>query len=450
MSIQITGNVSISGNINFTGSTIPCAPYGISATTATSGTSVVSYTAGPNNSAYPYTSFTAVSTPTGFSVTTSSAGGSNIIVVRGLNTQTPYVFNVYGYTLAGASPLSTASNVVFPYVTATTYASNYAVPLAPTITASALSATAVLITFSVTNTSTVINPYQYTILQTPNTTTYIVPVSPVILSNPVGYNTGSYVLYGLTPQTNYNFSVYASNLAGNGAASASVSTTTFIALSTPYGIFATTTNATTAFVSFTAPVYNGGFTITSYTAVSTPGGITASTATSAGTTSSFILVNGLNSQTVYSFNVYATNFTGNSPLSTSSNITFPSSWGQSIYTTPGTYCWTAPAGVTSVSVVAVGGGGSGGILNAGGASYFINAATINASGGAAGASGGGAGGTYSGPGVLGGTGGAGNGSGGAGWCGGGGAGGYTGTGGKGSYTNGGGGAGSGGGGGECG
>ena len=34
--------------------------------------------------------------------------------------------------------------------------------------------------------------------------------------------------------------------------------------------------------------------------------------------------------------------------------------GQSTYTTPGTYSWTAPAGVTSVSVVAVGGGGGGG------------------------------------------------------------------------------------------
>ena len=33
--------------------------------------------------------------------------------------------------------------------------------------------------------------------------------------------------------------------------------------------------------------------------------------------------------------------------------------GQAEYTTPGTYSWTAPAGVTSVSVVCVGGGGGG-------------------------------------------------------------------------------------------
>ena len=34
--------------------------------------------------------------------------------------------------------------------------------------------------------------------------------------------------------------------------------------------------------------------------------------------------------------------------------------GQAQYTTPGTYSWTAPASVTSVSVVCIGGGGSGG------------------------------------------------------------------------------------------
>lgn len=34
--------------------------------------------------------------------------------------------------------------------------------------------------------------------------------------------------------------------------------------------------------------------------------------------------------------------------------------GQATYTTPGTYSWTAPAGVTSVSAISVGGGGAGG------------------------------------------------------------------------------------------
>ena len=33
--------------------------------------------------------------------------------------------------------------------------------------------------------------------------------------------------------------------------------------------------------------------------------------------------------------------------------------GDALFTTPGTYSWTAPAGVTSVCVVCVGGGGAG-------------------------------------------------------------------------------------------
>ena len=39
--------------------------------------------------------------------------------------------------------------------------------------------------------------------------------------------------------------------------------------------------------------------------------------------------------------------------------------GEAVFTTPGVYEWTVPAGVTSVSAVAVGGGGSGGVRNNG-------------------------------------------------------------------------------------
>lgn len=99
--------------------------------------------------------------------------------------------------------------------------------------------------------------------------------------------------------------------------------------------------------------------------------------------------------------------------------------GQQAYTTPGTYSWTAPSGVTSISVVCVGGGGSGGSTgtgggggglgwknnitvvpgqsytvvvgaggavvtggpvngNAGGQSYFINTSTVRGAGGGGG------------------------------------------------------------------
>ncbi len=60
--------------------------------------------------------------------------------------------------------------------------------------------------------------------------------------------------------------------------------------------------------------------------------------------------------------------------------------GQQEFTTPGSYSWTAPAGVTSVSVVAIGGGGGGGRngdtgQTPGGDSYFIDASTVRGGGG---------------------------------------------------------------------
>jgi len=141
--------------------------------------------------------------------------------------------------------------------------------------------------------------------------------------------------------------------------------------------------------------------------------------------------------------------------------------GQAAYTTAGTFSWTAPAGVTSVSVVAVGPGGKGyGIAmpNAGGGggglgwtnniavtpgnsytvvvgaagsgthSYFISTATVRGGAGGDGtATTGGAGGTYTGTG--GGNGGAGGTSTAGSASGGGGAGGYAGAGGKGAGSN---------------
>jgi len=113
-------------------------------------------------------------------------------------------------------------------------------------------------------------------------------------------------------------------------------------------------SATTAVVAFTAPI--SVLPITSYTAVSTPGGITG-TLNSAG--SGNIVVNGLSSTTVYTFVVYATSGAGNGPTSARSNIVWPYGSGQATYVNTGSYVWAVPAGVNSISVVAVGGGGGG-------------------------------------------------------------------------------------------
>ena len=181
-------------------------------------------------------------------------------------------------------------------------------------------------------------------------------------------------------------------------------------------------------------------------------------------------------------------------ISYSSSATI-SAVGQEEFTSPGTHSWTAPAGVTQVSVVAIGGGGNGASSNAreraggggglgykndisvtagqsytvvvgdaggftgsidqpGGDSYFIDISTVKGGGGTGGGSGAGQGGDYNGDGGgNGGRGGQGGtlSSGGDG-AGGGGAGGYAGDGGDGASFPGGVGAtgnGGGGGGGGC-
>jgi hypothetical protein len=47
------------------------------------------------------------------------------------------------------------------------------------------------------------------------------------------------------------------------------------------------------------------------------------------------------------------------PSSNTTAFTYSSGWGSATYSIPGTYSWVAPAGVTRVSVVAIGGGGKG-------------------------------------------------------------------------------------------
>jgi hypothetical protein len=158
-----------------------------------------------------------------------------------------------------------------------------------------------------------------------------------------------------------------------------------------------------ASVAFTAPANVGGSAITSYAVQSTPDGIGATGA------SSPITVTGLTNGTPYTFRATALNSYGPSPASAASNSVTPAIiQGQQAYTTAGTYSWVAPAGVTSVSVVAVGSGGGavGGALgwknnipvvpgnsytvvvgasvtgtSNGNPSYFINSSTVQGGGG---------------------------------------------------------------------
>lgn len=127
---------------------------------------------------------------------------------------------------------------------------------------------------------------------------------------------------------------------------------------------ATAGSALCASVTFTAPActgYPAG--VTGYRVVSTPGCFSNTGA------SSPIVVSGLTNGTSYTFKAQATNANGYGCLSAASNSITASNAGSQSYTTAGTYSWVAPAGVTSVSVVAVGSGAGGQWnCNAGGSS----------------------------------------------------------------------------------
>ena len=185
-----------------------------------------------------------------------------------------------------------------------------------------------------------------------------------VTTNISGATSSTYVLVAADVGNTIRCVVTATNSIAPSGVSANSNSTASVAAIVPGAPTigtATATGSSTATVVYTAPASDGGATITSYTATSSPSGITG-TLSQAG--SGTITVSGLAPTTSYTFTVTATNSAGTSAASAASNsITTTAAPGQQAYTTSGTYSWVAPAGVTSVSVVAVGGGSYQGVTN---------------------------------------------------------------------------------------
>jgi len=314
----------------------------------------------------------------------------------------------------------------------------------------------------------------YTLSSIPSTTATF--STATVLPYTVGSGVTSVTVTGLTTATYYKFGVSATSLSGtspttysstifynNNGTPVSLSTSTYPGLPTAPNISLQSVAGTTVVIavssatssSSTLPTYGvivtaspGGASQTLYSSFGGTYPITTSTYNSTGT----LTLTGLSANTDYTFSAQAVNAIGYSTNSVSTSTTTGAAPSSQLYAYPGTYSWVAPTGVTSVSVVAVGGGGTGrqkcGSGVAGSASSFTSC--VIAGGGGAGSYGAGPpGGT-----VTAGTGGAG-GAGGATpglQAAGGGAGGYSGAGGAGGSASGGAagcGAGGGGGGGKA-
>jgi len=318
--------------IGVTAATAPGAPTIGSATATSSTTATVAFSQPSDDGGATITTYTVTSTPSGGSGSISQAG-SGTINVTGLTAGTSYRFAVVATNSVGNSSASSSSNSITTTAAATA-------PGAPTIgaaTATGQSTATVAFTAPVSNGGSAITGY--TVTSSPGGVTASGTSSPITVT-------------GLSAGTSYIFTIAATNAVGtSSSSSASNGVTTTSAPSTsapgaPTIGAATATGQTTATVAFTAPVSNGGSSITGYRVTSSPGGITAT-----GTTSP-ITVTGLSAATSYTFTVTATNSIGTSSASGSSNSIITAAASVVVTPTPTPTPTPEPAAPVDPAVIA--------------------------------------------------------------------------------------------------
>ncbi|NHN33070.1 fibronectin type III domain-containing protein [Paenibacillus agricola] len=274
---------------------VPSVPTNVTAI-AGNGTATVSFDAPLSDGGSAITGYTVTSSPGGFTGTGTTASP---ITVTGLMYGTAYTFTVVATNIVGDSAASLASGSVTPVAP-------IGVPSVPTnVTAIAGNGTATAtVSFDAPLSDGGSAITGYTVMSSPGGSTGTgTTASPITVT-------------GLTYGTAYTFTVIATNIAGDSAASLASGSVTPVA---PIGVPSAPTNVTAiagngATVSFDAPLSDGGSAITGYTVTSSPGGFTGT-----GTTASPITVTGLTYGTVYTFTVVATNGVGSSPASSPSN-----------------------------------------------------------------------------------------------------------------------------------
>ncbi len=291
----------------------PDAPTGVSAVVGQQ-RATVSFTPAAIDGGSPVEYNTVTAHPGGVSVRTTATS----VLFTNLTAGTAYTFTVTATNLAGAGPDSQPSNTVVPY----------RLPGAPVIQSVTPGDGQATVSFTPSaadnRLGNPITSYTVTARQGVHVTT-----GPGITATGT---TSPITVAGLTDGSNYTFTVYATNAAGNGPQSAPKVTTPQAVPGPPTNV--TATNATpvgassgTVDVSFTAPSSDGGRPVLSYTATATPGGVTGTAGVVTGSGTGSVQITGLKAGTSYTFTVHATNAVGNGPESAPSSPVTPSPVG---------------------------------------------------------------------------------------------------------------------------
>ena len=269
----------------------PGAPTSVTAV-AGNGQAIISFTPPVSNGGSAIISYTVTSNVGGHTAT----GGSSPITVTGLTNGTTYTFTVTATNLYGTGPASGTSNSVVPAT----------VPGAPTSVTAVAGNGEATVTFTppVSNGGATIT--SYTVTSDIGGFTATGGNSPITIT-------------GLTNGVAYTFTVTATNSVGTSAASSASNSITPATVPDAPTNLAGTIGDTEVSLTWSAPAFNGGSTITSYTVTSNIGGHSA---TVAGTSAT---VTGLTNGVTYTFTVTATNAIGTSTASGTSNSVTPAS-----------------------------------------------------------------------------------------------------------------------------
>jgi hypothetical protein len=368
--VAITGQVAITGgSISVTPSYFPVPTF---VTTATgSGNNLITVNWAPRDGGtWGICGYQITNYPSTTSTTVNANTTSAVVVVP--NTTTYFRFIVTPYNYVGFGSTATTSTIAAGFLGAAVNSNLYNLPSSATLSASPVvissSTQNIIVTISsVTNTAPAIPTYSTNITITPGGTTATVLNANGGLGSCVYNSTGTATFTGLTVGTQYIFSSQAYNAIGYGTA-ANLTTSTYNLPTTP-NISAASASASSINVTVGSVQNDWSLPTTGVIVTASPGGQQKTLYSSNSNTnvvpssnsSGVLLFTGLAGSTAYTFTAQAFNNVGFDTNTTSAGATTNTAAGSQTFTygAPGAFTFVVPSGITSVSVVAVGGGGKG-------------------------------------------------------------------------------------------